>query len=612
MGGSQLNYETRNDTPSGKSRRKKVGKNRFHNKNKLIMIICLSILGILVLGAGIYTVMGQRYKQAFFPHTVINGLDASGRSVAEVEAMITAQMDGYVLTLNGRDGMTEQIAGHDIDLHAEFDGTLQQILEAQEPMRWAFHKAGDGEYTIETMIAYDQDLLRDVFDGLDIVDESKTTAPADAYLSAYQEGSGYQIVPEQQGTRLIREVVWEEITGAILNLQDTVMLEELDAYEKPQVTAEDEALLARADEWNRYVGVKVTYQFGDQNEVLDASTIQTWLSDGSNHNVVLDDSAVAAYVKGLADKYNTAYTYKSFKTSYGPTVTIRAGNYGWRINQSAESAALAEIIRSGESQTREPVYSQTAASHTAPDYGNTYVEINLTAQHLYFYKDGKLIVESDFVSGNDSRGWATPPGAFPLNYKQRNATLRGEGYASPVSYWMPYFGGVGMHDAGWRNSFGGAIYKTSGSHGCINLPPAVAQIIYENITAGDPILSYHLEGTESKASAAVVTDKPPETAPESSAVQPTESSSAPQETSAAPVETSPQVPEQTSPAADPTSPTPEQTTPAATESTQTPVPPKETETGAVAPSVPQESAAGPGGNNTSPNMDSGVVGGPGM
>ncbi len=141
-------------------------------------------------------------------------------------------------------------------------------------------------------------------------------------------------------------------------------------------------------------------------------------------------------------------------TSYGREVEV-SGVYGWRINQTAETAALTEIIRSGESQTREPEYSQKAASHDGNDYGTTYAEVNLTAQHLFFYKDGEKILESDFVSGNVSRGYTTPPGLFSLTYKQKDAVLRGEGYASPVDFWMPFNGGIGFHDASWRNQFGG-------------------------------------------------------------------------------------------------------------------------------------------------------------
>ena len=91
------------------------------------------------------------------------------------------------------------------------------------------------------------------------------------------------------------------------------------------------------------------------------------------------------------------------------------------------------------------------------------------------------------MSGNLSKGWGTPAGSYPLTYKQRDAVLKGENYRTPVDYWMPFNGGIGMHDAKWRSSFGGTIYKTGGSHGCINLPHSVAKKIYENISAGMPV-----------------------------------------------------------------------------------------------------------------------------
>ena len=116
----------------------------------------------------------------------------------------------------------------------------------------------------------------------------------------------------------------------------------------------------------------------------------------------------------------------------------------------------------------------TANSHGKNDYGDSYVEINLTAQHMFLYKDGKLVIDSDFVSGNVSKNNATPTGAYGVTYTEKNATLRGENYETPVTYWMPFAGNVGMHDAYWRSEFGGSIYKYAGSHGCINLPPEVA------------------------------------------------------------------------------------------------------------------------------------------
>lgn len=578
----------------GRSRKRTANKpetNKPGNGKRIALTIAIVLFCMTAAAAAAYLCLGRQYRMVFFPNTVINGLDASGKSAEQVKAMIQSGMEGYTLTLKTREGNSEKISGEDIRLHSEYDGTLEQLLAAQDPLRWGFHYRKGTSHTISTMIAFDTEQLEQRLRALDCMDMTHTREPENACLSEYIAGSGYQIIPEQPGNRLRYDKVWEGVTDAIRSLQPVLSFEELDAYEKPEVTSEDPELKAKADVWNRYAGVTVTYQFGDATEVLDGETIHTWLSEGEYGNVILNEEAVASYVKMLAETYNTAYKPKSLKTSYGPVVTITRGNYGWRINQSAETAALSEIIRSGTGQTREPIYSQTAASHGSRDYGDTYVEINLTAQHLYFYKNGRLLVEADFVSGNEAKGWSTPSGAYPLTYKQRDATLKGEGYATPVSYWMPFNGGIGMHDAGWRSSFGGTLYKNGGSHGCINLPPAAAKTIYENISAGMPVLCYHLEGTE-RGSAATV---PAETtaAAETPAVQP-EVPSEPQETTA-------------------------ETTEAPTEA---PVPPVETtaspaESSAAEPETsPAETTSrstesyGPGGAPAKP--DTGAVAGPGM
>lgn len=120
------------------------------------------------------------------------------------------------------------------------------------------------------------------------------------------------------------------------------------------------------------------------------------------------------------------------------------------------------------------------------------VEIDLTNQHLYLFKDGDIVLETDFVSGNMSKAdCVTPPGVFGLTYKTRNAILRGANYETPVNYWMPFNGNVGMHDATWRRAFGGTIYLTSGSHGCINLPLHMAASIYEYVSTGFPVVCYY-------------------------------------------------------------------------------------------------------------------------
>ena len=138
--------------------------------------------------------------------------------------------------------------------------------------------------------------------------------------------------------------------------------------------------------------------------------------------------------------------------------------------------------------------------------GDTYITIDYTNQHLWYYKNGKLKAESDIVSGNINRQNGSVDGIFKIVYKQKNATLVGEDYNTLVKYFMPFAYNIGIHDAGWRSSFGDEIYKTSGSHGCINIPPKMAKKLYEKIENGTPVIAYYREKVELTNTAAQVSN----------------------------------------------------------------------------------------------------------
>ena len=506
-----------------------------HRKNgKKAAWIAACTAGILLVAAGgVYAGMSQKYKTRFFPNTQINGVDASGKTAAEVQELIAEGVNGYTLTIDERNNQTETIAGTDIKLHAEFDGSLEKMVAAQNPFAWLWHMKQE-EYTIGTMVAYDDAALESQIRNLSCLDPEKAVEPVNAKISEYVSGQGYSIEPEQEGTAVEAEKLTQAVTGAIENLQDHLSLEEADVYKKPTVLKDDASLAEQLDKMNKYAKMSVTYQFGDSTETLNGDQIHGWLIANADGSVSVDSSKVSEYVSEMAKAHNTSNKAKTLKTSYGSTIQVSGGTYGWKINQAAETEALAAIIASGESTTREPEYSQKAASHGANDYGDTYVEINLTGQHLFFYKEGKLVVESDFVSGNLAKGWGTPAGSYPLAYKQKNAVLKGENYRTPVNYWMPFNNGIGMHDAKWRSSFGGTIYKTGGSHGCINLPPSVAKTIFDNISAGTPVICYNLPGTEKSTTSG--TAKPAETKPAETQA-PAETAAPPETQAPAPAET---------------------------------------------------------------------------
>jgi hypothetical protein len=213
-------------------------------------------------------------------------------------------------------------------------------------------------------------------------------------------------------------------------------------------------------------------------------------------NVSVNDEKLTQYVQNLASTYNTYGKTRSFKTSKGDTIKIGGGTYGYVIDKSGEKEQLLEDLSGGKPVEREPVYELRGLHRGDNDIGDTYVEIDYTNQHLWFYKDGELVTETDIVSGNISRGNGSSDGVFPVGYKARNQTLVGENYSSDVDFFIQFSYNVGIHDASWRSTFGGQIYKTSGSHGCINVPRKIASKIYDEIEAGIPVVAYYRDSVK--------------------------------------------------------------------------------------------------------------------
>ncbi|MCJ7689097.1 MAG: L,D-transpeptidase/peptidoglycan binding protein, partial [Clostridiaceae bacterium] len=292
---------------------------------------------------------------------------------------------------------------------------------------------------------------------------------------------GYVIVAEVDGTKVNSYILYDYVAASILKEETTIDLESINCYVKPEYTSNSQKTIDALNILNNYVFSKITYTFGEQKETLDGSTINKWLTVDENFNITFDESEVKNYVDVLSDSHNTIGTMRNFITSRGKTINVGGGDYGWSVNRAKETKALIAALKEGKTIEKAPAYIQTAVSPGNNDIGNTYVEIDLTNQHLWFYKNGSLISQGDIVTGNVSSNHTTPRGIYKLKYKQKDAILRGVDYAAPVTYWMPFNGGIGIHDANWRGSFGGKIYRTNGSHGCINSPSYLAKAIFNNI-----------------------------------------------------------------------------------------------------------------------------------
>jgi hypothetical protein len=196
------------------------------------------------------------------------------------------------------------------------------------------------------------------------------------------------------------------------------------------------------------------------------------------------------FVQDLATKYDEIIPSVSITSSKGEQKTIRGGDIGTRLSVFKELSKILENVRNAEVVSREPNYAMKGLPAGVFDSNKTYVEISISDQKLWYYKNGSLVIESSVVTGCPKLGHSTPGGAYYVKYMQTNATLEGPGYSAHVRYWMPFNNGIGLHDAQWRNKFGEAIYLADGSHGCINLPLSTAQTIYQTISPGTIVLLY--------------------------------------------------------------------------------------------------------------------------
>lgn len=476
------NLQRVNNVKVNKSLIRSTEMRKIKKKILYVMVAVAAIIALVYLGLALF------FTKHFYFNTFINGENYSADSANSAQNLVLDTSNHYTLTINGRDGLIDTVTSADIGLKLEFGEEFQNIIKTQDAFLWPVSLFKKSEYTVDTMVTYSQEAFDNKIDTLCFFEQENIRQPQNAYLSDYTE-EGYQIIPEDKGTVPIRTKIYNAVKESVEILADSVDLDAKECYTNAEIVAEDRTLQKECDALNQLTGVKITYKFGEDTEVLDGSIIKDWLVTEEG-KLDIDPDLVREYVNALSRKYDTWGKKREFQTTGGETITISQGAYGWWMNRAGEAEALAELIRSGKSEERTPLYHAQAAQYGENDIGDSYVEIDLTSQHLWVYNDGQLVEETDFVSGNVSRGYNTPVGVYGITYKERNTTLRGANYASKVSFWMPFNGNVGMHDASWRSSFGANIYLTNGSHGCVNLPSKKAEVIYGYVEQGEPVIVY--------------------------------------------------------------------------------------------------------------------------
>jgi hypothetical protein len=408
-------------------------------------------------------------------------------SVEQLKEDIAEKVSAYQLNVVTRDG-TETLSADQVDLKYDDQGEVDQLLKNQNAFLWfLFAATSEDDYSVN--VAMDESKCELAIADLSCMQEANMTAPTDAHLE-YEDGS-FVIVPQTQGNTLDTTKTVTVIEDAIYEGLTEVSLDDAGSYVAPTVYEDDANLSKEQEEANQLLGAVITYDFGDRSEVVDSDLISQWLVFSDDFSVTLDEDLIYDYVHDLGLKYDTFGLSRTFKTHSGNTITLKGGDYGWCIHKDKTTAQLKELILAGETTETEPIYLYSGVCRDTNDIGGTYVEVSIADQTMWCYKDGECVVSTPVVTGNSSRNYDTPSGGvWAIDARISPYTLTGQDYNTEVTYWLPFNGNVGIHDATWRSEFGGSIYKTSGSHGCVNTPKAAMKIVYETMRIGYPVVVY--------------------------------------------------------------------------------------------------------------------------
>ena len=473
--------------------------NKSMDKGRRLLIGFIIVLLLLTAGAyffGVYYFTGH-----FLPGSQVNGFNCSYMTEKEAEKLLEKKTGVYTLAVQTRGNGQEGISADEIRLKYTSDGSVKRLLHDQNRFVWFLVFSQHKTYELPSSVSYDENLFEKKIDSLKCM--KNNIEPEDAYIRECEDG--FEVVPEIEGTRVDREKLLADIKEAVTTGRTVANLEEDDCYINPSVYAEN--LTKDCQQMNDLTDVVITYDFSDRKESVNRAVIKEWLTRNENGDLVLDKTAIAKYIAGLAEKYDTVGTERTFSTYDNQDITVSGGNYGWVIDQKKETDVLYQDILDKKTEVREPIYEQTAESRNTNDIGYSYIEIDLTRQRMVLYQNGTPIADTGFAASS-----STPTGVYRLGEKQESA-IPGNTEANSgkngvsVSLWMPFTDELGIYGdpeliitgadiaadtfgSSENMDFSSSYNCWESTEGCIAVPEEEAQIIYQNVNSGLPVIIY--------------------------------------------------------------------------------------------------------------------------
>lgn len=453
-------------------------KDKAKNKKKIKKpLIAIAIILIVLVGVSAY----RFFTVKNFPAgAVVNGINVGNLDVKQAAEKMNVEKNKITLVKDGKD-LGESTTAFKFEskeamkkamIRAAVDPYAIYKLNTKEGLKAPLKVAGGIDQTVPMLLNFDK--------GNSEVEQTK-----DAYVDVEKA----EIVEAVQGVnidyiKVAKSIAKQQETDPI---SSTFKFKSKDYYAKPKIRAKD--LGEELEFVKKYIvnGMDVNTPGNSIIHITptELSKIIKYSKKGPEYSKEGADEVATSVINTYKGEMNTI----TLKTTKGDR-TVPNYDFNADVDEKATADSIYEAAKSnGEVKANVITGSERKLNMS------TRVEIDLTNQNITLVVNNHAQGPWPIVSGGP--GHRTPPGLFSLAYKTSPAVLKGYNddgskYASPVKYWMPFNGGIGIHDAdGWMTAYGGNIYVYGGSHGCINVSTSTAQIIYSNINSGTPIIVHY-------------------------------------------------------------------------------------------------------------------------
>lgn len=464
-------------------------------RNKILLGMgIVTMAAVMAVGSYLFYEYQQFSKNLFLDHSTLNGLDVSCMSVDSAYNVIYEDSKNKKIMLTAGNSNLLELNVSDF---CEISFDKEAIQQGMNEITFSdFLQGKSRAYEAECSAVFDRD--RAAVYVKEMLSQIEQIKSKNARIKKTEDG--FELIEETYGTVIKRKRLLNEIASHIEDIarNEITSIDVMEFYKQPRVKKED--LEEDYQKLQDYLNWKVTYKNSDI-KITGEDLLNYIQYKNKTREITVDDSFLKNKAAELASALNTAGKTRKFKvTSYqdpkkgahsGKEISVSGGTYGRLVNTEAEYNELAALLGQCKSEKkREPVWLLRAQSSGEDDIGNTYIEISIDRQHLWYYVKGKLKMETDIVTGMKGRS-DTPTGTYYITERINGKYLTGDDYKTWVNKWMRLTNmGIGLHDATWKSSFGGSIYTYNGSHGCINLPYSFACNLFDEVFVGLPVIIY--------------------------------------------------------------------------------------------------------------------------